>query len=67
MNRELEALVGIVAAWEEVPEGNHSPARLERWIMNTLAPAIRKCREVLPVELHSETTKEAMRRYAASE
>lgn len=66
MTPEVDALANMIRAWESLPEGHHSVDNMQEWIVEKLAPAIRKCREVLPVEHRSNTTKEAIRRYQGS-
>jgi hypothetical protein len=48
---EIERLRGIVAeiltAWGALPEGNHPPRRVERWLREDMHPAINRGRAAL--------------------
>ena len=45
---ELEkALEDVVAAWESLEIGLHTPARVEKWLVDDMKPIIDKAREVL--------------------
>jgi len=41
------ALSDLVAAWESLPEGNHSPRVIGAWLMDDMKPAIDAARKVL--------------------
>ena len=36
----------IIPAWEALPEGNYTPAQIENWLVNEMAPAINHLREI---------------------
>jgi hypothetical protein len=42
-----EALQKVVTAWEELPEGNHSPYAIGVWLADDMKPAINEARQVL--------------------
>lgn len=42
------ALDNLVNAWEYLPGGqNHSPRDVERWLSNSMSPAINRARRIL--------------------
>lgn len=41
----IEDLKKIVAAWEKLPEGYHSPKEVERWLVRHMSPVINKFRK----------------------
>lgn len=53
---EKQALKKIVAAWESLPEGNHSPRVVERWMREKMKPAIDTCRDVLSPQGSEDTS-----------
>ena len=44
----------IIPAWENLPEGNYTPAQIENWLVNEMAPAINHLRDLKPEDLIGE-------------
>ena len=44
----------IISAWVALPEGNYTPAQIENWLVNEMAPAINYLRDLKPEDLVGE-------------
>ncbi len=44
----------IIPAWVALPEGNYTPAQIENWLVNEMAPAINHLRDLKVEDLIGE-------------
>ena len=47
MNKELDALVNVVKAWEKLPEGRYSTSEIQKWLIGPMHKAIVNARKVI--------------------